>query len=115
MTIGLPDPFGLRQCDRTLAIVEREIRELRGDEMAIIQGGYTDKEFEALKIRQKQEKEVFDYVVSQWTRIQGKPWGLEERVMIFTVRTILHRYDLLDTEDMPKPRKPSDGHGDWGG
>jgi len=94
-----PDPFGLRQCDRTLAIVEREIRELRGDEMK----------------PKKRTIEVFDYVTREWRRIRGKPWDIEYDAISFTVRTIMRRYDLLDTEDMPKPRKPSDGHGDWGG
>ena len=85
--IQRPDPFGLRQCDRVLGIVEREIRELRGDEMDL----------------KKQEEEVMEYLKSfEWFKTCLHFDKCAQQV----VRAIMRRYDLFDTyEDEVRKEK----------
>ena len=93
MTLTRPDPFGLRQCDRTLAIVEREIRELRGDEMDDSFGPYEKNP------RRKQEEEVVGYLKSfEWFKTCLHFDKCAQQV----VRAIMRRYDLFPVEDEPR-------------
>ena len=95
MTLTRPDPFGLRQCDRALAIVEREIRELRGDEMNDSFGPYEKNP------RQKEQQEVMEYIKQEWKRrytyIELSPITLD-----FVIKAIMRRYDLFPVEDEPR-------------
>ena len=51
--------------------------------------------------KEKQEKEVIKYVRSQWEASEStyfpSNWVIGE-----TVRMIMRRYELFDTEDMPR-------------